>query len=137
MQWPDGVEYTGMFRDDMFNGQGQYRWADGKVYIGGWLEGKQHGEGKIIHLNKIKLGVWDNGTRVGEWLKEMEETVSEMSNFTQSYSFISGFSKQMPSQQRTLGRIVTEQFHTAHSASDFKSYLTSQNFQTANNQSDC
>ncbi len=37
--------YTGEFIDDIFNGEGTYRWADGTKYTGGWAAGKKHGRG--------------------------------------------------------------------------------------------
>lgn len=37
--------YTGNFRNDVFYGQGTYRWADGTRYVGEWVANKKHGEG--------------------------------------------------------------------------------------------
>ncbi|PCJ42953.1 MAG: hypothetical protein COA71_04030 [SAR86 cluster bacterium] len=37
--------YSGNFRNDIFTGQGTYRWADGAKYVGGWAAGKKHGSG--------------------------------------------------------------------------------------------
>lgn len=37
--------YTGEFLNDIFTGQGTYRWADGTKYTGGWAAGKKHGRG--------------------------------------------------------------------------------------------
>ena len=36
LSWPDGVEYRGQFSGDRFHGQGEYRYGDGRIYIGGW-----------------------------------------------------------------------------------------------------
>lgn len=74
LTWPDGVEYTGQFSQDRFHGQGQYKYDEKKIYIGGWFEGKQHGEGKLILQNKIKIGKWDMGERQKEWIKEITES---------------------------------------------------------------
>lgn len=30
---------------DKKNGYGEFEWADGKVYKGNWVNGKQHGKG--------------------------------------------------------------------------------------------
>ncbi len=37
--------YTGELLNDIFNGNGTYRWADGTKYTGGWAAGKKHGRG--------------------------------------------------------------------------------------------
>ena len=37
--------YTGELVNDIFNGDGTYRWADGTKYTGGWAAGKKHGRG--------------------------------------------------------------------------------------------
>lgn len=37
--------YTGDFVNDVFSGQGTYRWADGTKYTGGWAANKKHGRG--------------------------------------------------------------------------------------------
>lgn len=39
--------YTGEFQNDVFLGQGTYRWADGTKYVGSWAAGKRHGEGYL------------------------------------------------------------------------------------------
>jgi len=35
-----GATYEGDYKDDERTGRGVYRWADGRVYEGGFLEGK-------------------------------------------------------------------------------------------------
>lgn len=37
--------YSGTFLNDIFMGQGTYRWADGTKYTGGWAASKKHGRG--------------------------------------------------------------------------------------------
>lgn len=37
--------YSGRFLNDIFTGQGTYRWADGTKYTGGWAASKKHGRG--------------------------------------------------------------------------------------------
>ena len=37
--------YTVGFLNDIFTGEGTYRWADGSTYTGGWAAGKKHGRG--------------------------------------------------------------------------------------------
>jgi hypothetical protein len=54
---------------DKVHGFGEYRWQDGKNYVGGWYEGKMNGQGelRIPQGNKgilIKVGVWSIGKLV-------------------------------------------------------------------------
>ncbi len=37
--------YSGDFVNDIFSGQGTYRWADGTQYVGGWAANKKNGKG--------------------------------------------------------------------------------------------
>lgn len=37
--------YSGGFRNDVFYGEGTYRWKDGTRYVGGWVANKKHGDG--------------------------------------------------------------------------------------------
>jgi len=48
---------------------GKYTWPDGKIYDGGWVDGKQHGKARFTNTQgKSKTGMWENGERK-EWLK--------------------------------------------------------------------
>ena len=129
LSWPDGVEYVGQFTEDRFHGQGQYRWGTGKIYNGGWKEGKQHGEGKIIHNSKIKFGIWNDGQRQTEWLKEVDESLSQfseldsnlnqsISNFSRNKSIKSKREFQSRAQSDNKSAINDYQFHTANDLSD-------------------
>lgn len=37
--------YTGSFQNDVFYGEGTYRWLDGTKYVGEWAANKKHGSG--------------------------------------------------------------------------------------------
>lgn len=41
--------YTGEFVNDHFQGQGTYRWADGKRFEGGFFAGEKHGPGTFYY----------------------------------------------------------------------------------------
>lgn len=42
---------------------------DGRKYIGGWVNGKQHGRGMYIHPNgEKKEGEWKEGKRI-HWIE--------------------------------------------------------------------
>lgn len=59
MRWANGVVYDGQFVDGKQTGQGILRWANGNVYQGNWLNGNRHGSGILT---------WPNGNRYdGEW----------------------------------------------------------------------
>jgi hypothetical protein len=55
--------------DDQKEGFGVYHWPDGKKYEGQWLQGKQHGEGKIVNSKgKSRRGIWEDGNRIS-WIE--------------------------------------------------------------------
>ena len=51
----------------LFNGTGLYRFADGAIYEGGWINNKMHGDGKYIDCDgktfsgKFFNGAFDSG----------------------------------------------------------------------------
>ena len=55
--------YTGEFVNDHFQGQGTYRWADGKRYIGGFFAGEKHGHGTFYYdiTSTARQQVWEYG----------------------------------------------------------------------------
>ena len=64
----------------MKQGQGTFQWADGQIYTGQWLNGKQHGKGVLTSLDGIpRMGVWENGKRL-YWIKESELEMMEQEN---------------------------------------------------------
>ena len=40
LQVQDGRKYDGEYYNDKKNGIGVYTWADGRIYEGGWRQGK-------------------------------------------------------------------------------------------------
>ena len=56
----------------MKHGQGKLTYPDGRVYDGGWVEGKQDGEANYTFTGKdgkfvSKRGIWEDGNRT-KWL---------------------------------------------------------------------
>jgi hypothetical protein len=43
--------YSGNFQNDVFLGEGTYRWEDGTKYVGEWAANKKHGEGYFDYGN--------------------------------------------------------------------------------------
>jgi len=41
--------YYGQFKNDVFYGEGTYRWEDGTKYVGQWAANKKHGKGYFDH----------------------------------------------------------------------------------------
>ena len=41
-------EYLGSWRKGLHTGCGVFRWTDGTIYEGNFLDGQPHGQGKII-----------------------------------------------------------------------------------------
>ena len=42
-KWPDGRVYEGSYVEDKKEGYGLVSWPDGRVYEGMWKDGRQHG----------------------------------------------------------------------------------------------
>jgi hypothetical protein len=40
IRWPDGKSYEGEYVDDKKHGKGEFKWADGKKFVGTWNKGK-------------------------------------------------------------------------------------------------
>lgn len=83
-RWGDGRMFMGQYVDDKKSGQGIYLWADGRAYHGEWQGGKQHGIGYYIVPDeknkdelKIKKGVWASGKRQ-EWRDDLIEEEIEV-----------------------------------------------------------
>ena len=50
-----------------------FRWKDGRVYEGEWLDGKQHGRGTFIKIDGTrKVGIWENGRNI-QWLDDTNQ----------------------------------------------------------------
>ena len=57
---------------DKKQGKGSYIWADGRKYVGGWLNGRQHGEGMYVAQDGVaKKGLWEHGKR-SKWLNSSD-----------------------------------------------------------------
>eukprot|EP00040_Diaphanoeca_grandis_P002509 m.21967 g.21967 ORF g.21967 m.21967 type:complete len:279 (-) comp13630_c0_seq1:210-1046(-) len=66
MEWEDGSIYEGMWKDDVFNGQGQLNTKEG-VYEGAFVDGLRHGKGKMRWSNGQKYtGGWFNDEMHGK-----------------------------------------------------------------------
>lgn len=80
-KWLDGRLYHGQYKNDKKNGFGVYIWADGRAYIGDWTVGKQDEVRVYILPNgTVKRGKWVENKREGEWLpitdQEKQEYIS-------------------------------------------------------------
>lgn len=54
--------YTGDFVNDLYQGQGTYRWPDGQKYVGGFFANDKHGPGTFIYPSgTIRNQVWEYG----------------------------------------------------------------------------
>jgi len=51
--WADGRKYVGDYVDDKKEGYGIFYWPDGRIYDGEWRGGKQHGKGKYTNSKGI------------------------------------------------------------------------------------
>ncbi len=82
------AEYKGHFSNGKFEGDGEYRWGDGKVYDGEWHEDQMHGKGVFTwpdgrkYEGEYKFGkkdgfgifTWPSGKRYeGFWFKGYQQ----------------------------------------------------------------
>ena len=59
MRYENGDRYDGQWKDDLFNGDGEYQWSDGRKYKGEFRDGKHNGHGKMIYIEDDEyLGEW-------------------------------------------------------------------------------
>lgn len=57
--------YTGQFVDDQFQGEGIYRWPDGRRYEGGFYANDKHGRGRFYYQTGTSLPQqWEYGRLV-------------------------------------------------------------------------
>jgi hypothetical protein len=57
----------GNWKDNVRHGQGRYRWENGHVYVGTFVEGKREGEGTYLFDTGEKyVGDWKNDLRHGK-----------------------------------------------------------------------
>jgi len=61
-KWASGNVYRGGYRFDKRHGYGEMFWVDGSVYKGYWVDGIQHGYGIMIMANgEEKEGLFEHG----------------------------------------------------------------------------
>ncbi len=54
--------YTGGFQNDLYHGQGTYRWTDGQKYVGEFFANDKHGPGTFYYPSgTIRPQVWEFG----------------------------------------------------------------------------
>ena len=61
MQWPDGAVYEGLWENNLYNGAGKLKHANGDLYEGEFVDGKMQGAGthvwgsdKTTHMGEYK-----------------------------------------------------------------------------------
>lgn len=54
--------YTGEFKNDLYHGEGVYRWPDGQKYVGGFFANDKHGLGTFYYpRGTIREQLWNYG----------------------------------------------------------------------------
>lgn len=69
-QWLENntENYTGNFSNDVFYGEGTYRWENGTLYVGNWVANKRHGEGYYDYGDgRIANRRYEYGERIVEF----------------------------------------------------------------------
>ena len=61
----DGI-YFGQIKDSKRHGEGEFKFNDGRIYKGTWLNDLQNGKGEMISADKSNyIGDWNNGKQTG------------------------------------------------------------------------
>ena len=55
-------------------GVGKFRYADGSVYVGEWVKGKEHGSGQLVKTSVLYKGGFSNGCKHGKGVELDKET---------------------------------------------------------------
>eukprot|EP00970_Alexandrium_tamarense_P019159 scaffold13659_cov193-Alexandrium_tamarense.AAC.2 len=67
MTYESNSVYDGEFVDDVYSGEGNYRWSDGDSYQGQWKDGERHGKGIFRSATgAVEYSMYENGTATGE-----------------------------------------------------------------------
>ena len=54
--------YTGDFENDLYHGEGIYRWPDGQKFVGSFFANNKHGAGTFYYSRgTIRPQVWEYG----------------------------------------------------------------------------
>jgi hypothetical protein len=67
-------QYVGEFKDGLPHGKGIYRWKNGNLYEGAWLNGKRDGDGGMAYkrdgkTDSVITGFWKKDMYVGKYEK--------------------------------------------------------------------
>jgi len=64
-KYSDGRVFTGAFSDNKRHGQGTLRYPNGDIYSGSWVQGRKDGPGTYVYADGSQLvGEWAAGTLV-------------------------------------------------------------------------
>jgi hypothetical protein len=90
-KWKDGKRYLGYYLNDKKEGFGIYYWtSSGRAYIGFWKKGKQDGVGKYINNETTRFGLWRYGERL-KWFENEKEILEHipagLSGFKKIFKF--------------------------------------------------
>jgi len=87
-KWKDGKKYVGLYVHDKKEGFGVYYWASpNRVYVGFWKGGKQDGVGKYINPKVVRYGLWKYGERE-KWFSSEEEAMEYLGHSQNNYKEI-------------------------------------------------
>ena len=64
---------SGSYFEDKKDGEGVFKWGDGREYRGQWKNGKQHGKGTLVDKDgNMTVAEWIEGKRVRPQVREKE-----------------------------------------------------------------
>lgn len=102
-KWNDGKKYVGYYKNDRKEGFGIYYWENpNKVYIGFWRNGKQDGVGKYITKEKIYYGLWNLGEKL-KFCKDIDEAYMMMNAEQRRFFYL--FRYELPEVKKFVEKI--------------------------------
>lgn len=74
VRWENGANYTGEFKNGLYNGLGTFIWSDMGQYKGCWKDGVRHGVGTYTSGDKSSMydGEWCQDAMHGKGLQKLQ-----------------------------------------------------------------
>jgi len=121
MEFPNGAEYFGNWKDGKFHGDGNMMYSNGYKYIGNWKDGKFHGNGLLEYPDGKKVdSEWYENKKHGEGVVQWPDGRSYKGYFKNNKQNGRG-EYRIPGRSKYIGEWVNNKKHGKGSMSFSKS----------------
>lgn len=108
-KWLDGRLYHGAYVNDKKHGFGVYVWADGRAYVGNWYDGKQDDERVYILPNgTVRRGKWEDGIRQNWVTLNDEEGASYKKHLDEALAYSEEIEAMRVQSEQEFNRLKSE-----------------------------